>query len=100
MFYRNWAAWLRSRTRTRAPRSARWFRPQLEGLEHRIVPAFNTTISTSSTLGVQISGSGPVVTFESVAPGANISVSDILAQLQGITTTEVDILNGSTGTEN
>src|SRR5947207_1009688 len=97
MLSRSWAAWLRSRTSS--SRRKRSYRPFLESLEARVVPAFTTTISTAATSNVLLNSVAGTATFEATGSGANVNVADILAQLQLASTTEVDILNGNTGTE-
>jgi Domain of unknown function DUF11/FG-GAP-like repeat len=92
--------WLSRRTRTlgqmypdRARQLPRRQRPELEALEDRVVPAFNLTISTNSTVGVIQSGG----IFAANATGANINVAAILFQLN--VGNDITISNGTTGTE-
>lgn len=92
--------WLSRRTRTqrqshpdRASKLPLRRRPTLEALEDRIVPAFNLTISTNPTVGVnQVGGD-----FTAVASGANINVAAVLFQLN--IGNDVTISNGTTGAE-
>lgn len=51
MLFRSWAAWFR--TRTSSARRPRRYRPELEGLEARVVQSFNTMILTNPTVGVR-----------------------------------------------
>jgi hypothetical protein len=65
----------------------------VEELEQRLVPAFNLTISTAPTVGVE----GPLFDLLAAAPGANINVADIRTGLRmnrGVT-----INTGLPGTE-
>jgi sugar lactone lactonase YvrE len=63
-------------------------------LETRLAPAFDLTIGTGATVGVVHDLAG---TFSATAHGANISVSDIRADL--LANKDVTIINGNFGTE-
>jgi sugar lactone lactonase YvrE len=70
------------------------FRPAVESLERRLVPAFNLTIGTGATAGVVHDTAG---NYTANATGANVSVTDILRDLQA--GKGVHIGNGGTGSE-
>lgn len=70
------------------------FRPCFEGLEERVVPAFNVSITNVATANVNIASG----VFTPTASGANINVSDIQSRLNsGVS---VVIGTGSSGAEN
>ncbi|MFO0881298.1 MAG: hypothetical protein U0840_28700 [Gemmataceae bacterium] len=85
---------IRSRTSVswRCPRGQR--RPILEGLETRLLPAFNLTIGAASTSQVAHDSAG---NYTAIGTGANISVADIRTDL--LAGRAVAIRNGSGGSE-
>src|SRR5262245_3299016 len=90
------APFLRSRI-LKARQLARTFRPNLEPLESRLLLAFDLALSSSATVGVNISTVGSTTTYEAVATGANIRLDDIQAELVAGRNVVVD--SGSTGSE-
>jgi sugar lactone lactonase YvrE len=82
------------RTTGRGGRRRSTYRPSVESLEHRLVPAFNLTVGAGPTAGVLHDNAG---NFTANATGATISVSDILKDLQA--GKSVHISDGTAGQE-
>jgi len=71
------------RPTTRETRQALRFRPSVEALEDRVVPALNLTIVGGSTLtsGINTSSSGGTTTFSAIAANSVLNVLDMAAAL-------------------
>src|SRR5437588_12913749 len=53
------------------------FRPSLEALEERVVPAFDLTLSLNPTVGVTRTVTAGTASYDATASGANLSWLDI-----------------------
>lgn len=71
--------------------------PSFMGLEERITPAFNVSLSLDSTVGMTMMTAAGTTTFTANATGANLSFADIGTELLAGKNVVVD--TGSTGTE-
>jgi sugar lactone lactonase YvrE len=86
--------WLKRSPGTRAA-ARRPYRPRLDALEDRLVPAFNLTIGAGVTTAVLVDN--PNGTFTAAGTGANVNVNDVFAEL--VKVGHVTISNGNAGTE-
>ncbi|HQR05717.1 MAG TPA: autotransporter-associated beta strand repeat-containing protein [Gemmatales bacterium] len=73
------------------------YRPSFLGLEERITPAFNTSLSLAATANMSIVTAAGTTTFTATATGANVNMDDINTELAAGRNVVVD--TGSTGAE-
>jgi sugar lactone lactonase YvrE len=90
-----WPHWLRKRPGARSPRRRLPYRPQLNTLEERVVPAFNLTIGNGATTAVLVDNVNGTLT--ATGTGANVNLVDVIGQLAKIGHSTIS--DGTAGTE-